>query len=342
MSDRRPRGGGLPPAPAPAGGAASHPDLPRIRRAVLALAGGEGLHLWRLEGEGARPLGRIPSADGAPPARIRGPRILRLPERSGLLVRELLPPTLARHVEAVIAQRLPELLPWPAGEVRWVHWVEGREDAGVRVAVAALPEARFRRELERARDLGFEPDLVDFVVDDPLAPPRFDLLGVRRRRRLPASRAALAASLLLALAAGGWLAWEGAREARIAAEVTALRDAVAERAELRDRADALAARIEAVRARVAAHPARLALLERLSRLLPDGVWLERLVVAGRRVRLHGYAPDSAALVKLFEETPGFAGTRFLAPSLRVHPAGAERPLERFVLETEADGEEAGG
>lgn len=336
MSDRAAGRSGRLPVPAAAGHGRPHPGLPRLRRAVLGLLGDGTLHLWELSADGARPLGA--AASGASP-RAQGLRILRLPERSGLLVHELLPPALAGHVDEVIVQRLPELLPWPPERVRTVHWVTGRDAAGVHVAVAALPEERLARALERARELGFEPDLVDFVVDDPLAPPRFDLLG-RRARRPAVHRVALAVALLLVLAAGSWLLWEEQRRARLDAAAAALRDRVADLAELRARADALEARIEAVRAHVAAHPGRLALVDRLARLLPDGVWLERLVVEGNRVRLHGYAPDSAALVRLFEETPGFTGTRFLAPSLWVRPAGAERPLERFVLETVATDPEA--
>ncbi len=353
MSDRDRPGSVRLPSPVRTLALRPHPALARWRGGVLCRLGSAEVGFWRLRGPRAEPVGHLPLGGSdhevlrAAVARLRaqageGPLVLRLPPRSGLLRFDLLPAEALERLGELLPRRLVELVPWPV-ETLCVRWWPLRRlaDGRVEIALAVIPRTRLEQALTRARELGLEPDLVDFELDDPLAPPRFDLLAPdprpgRVRRWWP-----LAAAVVLLLLDGLLLGlWRGERgriaelEAAIAglrAEVAALADRSAYRRTLEER-------LATITAHAAERSGRLALLDRLSRLLPDGVWLERLVVEGRVVRLHGYAPDSAALVRLFERSPLFADTRFLAPALRVRPEGGARPLERFVLETRLVGE----
>jgi len=355
VSDRDVPGSARLPSPVRTLALRPHPALARWRGGLLCRLDGAELGIWNLAGTRAEPLARISLGPGeedrarAAVARIlarhrRGPRVLRLPPRSGLVRFDLLPAAALDRMETVLPRRLAELVPWPPERLRVRWWpVRRLGDGRVEIALAVVPEARLEGALARARALGLEPDVVDFELDDPLAPPRFDLRAPavrpgRLRRLLP-----LVPALLLLVADAGLLLLLGERQAAIRAleaDIAALRDRTATLADRRARVRALEERLARVEVAATRSGGRLALLDRLSRTLPDGVWLERLVVEGRVVRLHGYAPDSAALVHLFERSGAFSDTRFLAPALRVRPAGRPAPLERFVLETRLrEGEE---
>jgi len=330
-----------------------HPALARWRGGLLCRLEPAEVGFWHLTGTRAEPLGRIPlipGEEGAARAAIarlladrhRARLVLRLPPRTGLLRFDLLPAEVLEQMDEVLPRRLAELVPWPPRGLRVRWWPTRRlADGRVEVALAVVPEARLQAALDRARALGIEPSVVDFELDDPLAPPRFDLLAtdppVRRlHRRMPAL--ALAVLLLVDLALLGVLRWQDVERVRLERTVAELRERVAQLADRTAESRALEERLARVRTWAERNGGRLALLERLSRMLPDDVWLERLVVEGRTVRLHGYAPDSAALVRLFERAREFADTRFLAPALRVRAGDDAKPLERFVLETRLVGE----
>jgi hypothetical protein len=105
-------------------------------------------------------------------------------------------------------------------------------------------------------------------------------------------------------------------------------------------------RIEALRAQARffaddrnSRPSPLLVLEVLSRLLPDTVWLTDASLDGRELSISGLAEDASALIPLVERAPEFEQTRFLSPSTRVtvsDPVGGERQVERFALRAVVD------
>ncbi len=268
--------------------------------------------------------------------------VLRLPGDCGLLRREILPAQAARELDNVLRHRIDVLTPWAAEQCLYHGWITGRRrDGRIEVAVAAAPRAPFEAALAGVRRFGLEPDVCDFAVGDPTAPPAFDLRpGIagrasRSRRRLTA----LVAALLL-LVGGGLLverlaSYRAASE-RAKARIEELREQL-QRIEPQPAAGGPTAQVRStIQEFRAAHPSPLSLLDALSRLLPDEVWLDRLLLEGRRLELHGYAADSARLLALMERSPLFAGTRFLGPTVKVRrlaDGGAEETRERFLLET---------
>jgi general secretion pathway protein L len=73
----------------------------------------------------------------------------------------------------------------------------------------------------------------------------------------------------------------------------------------------------------------LALLDQVTRLLPDDAWLNQLSLNGERLDLGGFSPNSSKLVTTFEESPQFTETVFRAPVTQDPRLG----LERFSLST---------
>lgn len=86
-----------------------------------------------------------------------------------------------------------------------------------------------------------------------------------------------------------------------------------------------------------ARPDVLALLEELSRLLPDDAYLIRLDVEGHLIRLSGQGSNASALVDKLGGVQVFSGLRSPSPIVRVGNTGAER----FSLEFNFTGNPAG-
>ncbi len=333
----------------------------RLRRSVLILLVGDGgLRAWLRRGEKIEVLGRLPgpvSADegGADLARLlerlAGSRrrrsvsvVLRLEANAGLVREDLLPGRAARDLEEILVNRIDVLTPWSAEEVLFTCWnLRRREGGRLAVSLAVARKARVEAGLAVLRRFGLTPDIVDFVVDAPTAPPRFDLVLPPPRSRLPDLLRATAVAALGSLAiAGLWLGFEVADvDRRLAAReerLEILRQELANRIETvrEEEGGPSAARLLSRLGGERASPLRL--LDALSRLLPDRVWLEDLVLRGRNLEIRGIAEDPAELVRLFESSPDFADPRFVAPAVRVAAEGTEGPARvRFALAVEVGG-----
>ena len=77
------------------------------------------------------------------------------------------------------------------------------------------------------------------------------------------------------------------------------------------------------------------MLETLSRLLPDNVWLSEVTLDGNELAFSGMAEDASVLIPLVEKAPEFEQARFHAPSTRMtvrNIDGSEREVERHEAE----------
>jgi general secretion pathway protein L len=63
-------------------------------------------------------------------------------------------------------------------------------------------------------------------------------------------------------------------------------------------------------------PAVMALVESLSRALPDNAYLTEIEIHGRDTRIAGKSEDPTSLITVLEATPQFEGVRFSAPTTR--------------------------
>ena len=78
----------------------------------------------------------------------------------------------------------------------------------------------------------------------------------------------------------------------------------------------------------ASQPPGLDVLLQVTRLVPDGSWLERLELHHNTLRLQGLSPAASSLLQAFEAAPLFHDSHFLAPLTR-----SEQNLEHFSLGT---------
>ena len=269
---------------------------------------------------------RLMRSDGAPLDRAprRGTRVVVRPGVKALHRRCALPVAALAHLRPIVANQIDRRTPWPADQV-WFDAVAigpNEDDRLVDVRLTVVPRSAAEGLLDSVRALHLVPTALE-VEDGVGGWVALPLSGkddtpsaaVRARRWLPA----LAALGLLALLFGPPL-WERAvltgaldEARRASAEVRR----IAASLEDRKAASAYAER------RKAEAPAATVVLEVLSRILPDDVWLSELHLDAGTVLLVGQAADANRLPALLSASPHFADVQFRSAVVR-EPAGGDR------------------
>lgn len=312
------------------------------------LAGSEdvSLSVWR---GGAQPEGMDTLGAGEDLAAVRqrwqkhlqsfsdGP-----PEVSLLLPHDLVldaPVELPLAVESNLAQavtyQLDQLTPFRADQVWHDFRVLDREtESGrLRLDLRLIPKARLEGLLERLDRIGIRPHSVDVAWAPDQAAPKasgFNLLPTERRRPYVNRRARLnwglglgvVATLALVMIWSLHLRSDGIEQLR--AQVNTLRtEAEAVLALQRELEDALdAANFLAEHRR--AQPVVMDVLDELTRVLPNDMWLQQVQVRERELSLSGSGNGSQRLIELVNDSGLFSDTAFRG-SVNIDPnTGQER------------------
>jgi general secretion pathway protein L len=238
-----------------------------------------------------------------------------------VLRRKLALPLAARdNLRQVGSYEMDRQTPFRADSVYFdVREIGGPAPAGKFAAeLAAVPRTQLDPWLTRLRDIGFGIDAVD--VGDAAGRAGLDLLPPEQRPRRSNPRR----RLNLALAAGtvvllvlGMNAWLHNRQAALAVmqdRVDAMHADAQRVVALRQRLSDSAGAAGFLAQRKAKAPSLLAVIEELSRRLPDDTWLERLSIdnAGQ-IGFQGQSPQAARLVDTLKGStlvgePSFQGT----------------------------------
>ncbi len=279
--------------------------------------------------------------------RHRGAAVLVLGEADALTYLDVLPGSAENDLGKIMAHKLDLLTPWSAEQGYAAQKVMARRrDGTLEVLLAAAARPSLDRTLRQLAAFGVTPVGVDVAQgQEPGRTAGIDLLRSSapvRRRRAPLI---LLLALLLPLLAGGaaWAGWqiyqrqlELAEQARAVGE---LEQQLADLPELRAKIDAMRVEANFLANDRRSRPSPLLVLEALSNLLPDSVWLSDLTLDGSDLAISGMADDAATLIPLVEAAPEFSQVRFHAPSTRMTVRGAdgaEREVERFALRATAD------
>jgi general secretion pathway protein L len=142
------------------------------------------------------------------------------------------------------------------------------------------------------------------------------------RKALAIGTAVAAAGLIAVVGAAHWRYATAAAEidARIEAADAQVRNL---RKLLTDR-DAKIAQIGAVRDEKKGTVPFVAIIEEMSRAIPDTTWLTEISVTGDMVRFAGFAESAAALIPILESSPLFSAPTFMEPVVRVVNQEGER------------------
>ena len=309
----------------------------------------------RLESVGSLVLpGASPGAD--PPelesrlrrvvSRHKDSTLLVLGDDDALTCTDLLPAAAEGDLGRIMTHKLDLLTPWSAEQGYVAHKVLGRRrDGMLEVLVAAASRPRLDDLLRDLASLGVRPAAVDVAVPgagDPTA--GVDLLRTGTpERRGGMARLLLAVGVLLLCAALGVIGWQIQQRRQLLDQqsrlVVGLEQRLADLPDLQGRIETLRAQARFFADDRSSRPSPLLVLEVLSRLLPDSVWLTEIRLDGSELLISGLAEDASTLVPLVEGAPEFEQVRFQAPSTRVTVRGAddrEREVERFSLRAVVD------
>ena len=324
----------------------------RPRRALLVHPGGETIRIEALNGFRRRELGAVAAMPAMPDAERRALESvvsrrrlgrseigLALPELRVLHKTLEFPLAAEGDLDAIIANQIDRLTPYRPGQVRYSHRVVSRDHVRRRVGVelAAVALGALEPALARLAAWDLRPSFVwieaaedgDAVAID--LRPRGEARAARPRLRLIPVLAAANAALLLA--AAGLPLWDRHREAaRLEEQVAAAKlraDAVLR---LRANVEAVRGEIAFLSGRQARLPIMVVALDELTRVVPDGTWIEELRLDQNGLDLRGQSPQASALIGATEASPMFRKVEFRAPVTRQGALGTER----FHISAELD------
>ena len=291
------------------------------------------LGAWRSE-EAAGAFERVRAARRYRQAKVA----LVIARQSGLRREARLPLATRNDLRQVLGHQMARLTPYSKQEVNFgfVVRAEDYRSAQLIAEISVVPIDEVERGLDLLERWGLQADAAFLAPEDMESAFEPNLLVTKDHpRRLGVARI-LAATLvllnllLLSLIFGLPLADRMRAEDLLRRQL----DAEMVKAEIIDRlrgqTEALEAEVAVLPAMVDAVPSKLMLIEELTALIPDGAWLESLMMSSLEVRLRGHARSAADLVKHLEESPRFINVRYRAPVLPDRNSG----LEKFYLSAE--------
>lgn len=266
-----------------------------------------------------------------------------LPAQAALVREVHLPLAAEEALRDAVGFELDRLTPLPAERAWFDYRVSGRDPAAQRLAITLAVTARMPVEtrLAELRELGASVAGVGLVADVASAPTPLNLLPPEMRDRpatssltiLTRSLAACAAALVLAaLVYPLWIKREAVIALHPRLESAKAGADVAER--VAKEVERLAAEHNFVLARKQGQQPVVALLEDLSRLLPDTTWVQQLDVKtglkSREVQIAGETGSSSQLIEVLEKSGIFSNAGFKSPLTK----GVTPGTERFLLAAE--------
>jgi general secretion pathway protein L len=318
---------------------------PRPALWLLAEPGGASFTVWK-GGEQAEFCDRFGDDEDAQILRDRWFELLAGFEEGQPEIRLCLPPELVLEcpvelplaVEAnlatAIGYQLDQFTPFKASQVLHDFRIKDRDaqHGRIQVELRLAPLAHLEAIRERLARIGIRPHVIDTASFEQELPVcgGFNLLPEAERPRYVYARARLnwilagVAVLVLGLVMAQSLYLRGQTVQRLQAEVTSLRNeaesVLALQQELED--SLIAANFLAERRR--RQPVIIQVLDEVSRVLPNDMWVQQLQVRDNEVQMTGLADGSQRLIELLNDSPLLDDAEFRG-SINVDPAtGQER------------------
>jgi len=266
--------------------------------------------------------------------------VLRLPS-SGVLERHLeLPAVADADLRRALYFEIDRQTPFRPEETYFDYKVTGRnsERKRLNVDLTIIPRKVVEDAVANVDGVDLSPDFVELLPTPDRPARRIPLRGSDEKPgRLGLGSVVNIVLVLvilaeLAMAVRLPLQARGAIAAALATEVHQARErAEATRAMQKELEDVLETKRRLQQQKLQA-PSVVAVLEELTRLLPDDVWLMNLQLSGGEVRLSGFATTAATLVALLDASPMFQTPKFNAPVTQDLRVEKERFSLSFNLE----------
>ena len=243
-----------------------------------------------------------------------------------------LPAGAQRELDRILEFEIGRHFPFPAERVFFRHRVLPRGvaggESGLPVEIVAVPRETVGAIVDELSVIGVRPSGVAVISagsETPLFLPG-SALGVPAKASV--NRPLAIAVGLLAIAT--LVSWPLAQQVRLGAierEIVALKPRAEAALRTHDQQHKEAERSTAILRLRAGRPPMVAILDMLTREVPDGSWLQSLSVNGREVVLEGLSPSAATIALALERSGGLTGITFRSPITREPASG----LEHFQL-----------
>ena len=255
---------------------------------------------------------------------------------NGLTRQIEMPRAAEENLRQAVEFELNRYTPFKAGDVYFDYRVLRRAlgEHGMTLEIAVVPKARVYPSLAALAKAGLRPAAV--VLGDDLGGERVPLnLLPPERRRKPAPRfsvanTVLAGVVLIAFAVA--LALPILQKRHDIAVLNPLVERAKEEAEgvdqLKTELDTLVKNYDFLLQRKHAYPAASIVMDELTRILPDGTWLQQLNLRshpkGWEVQIQGETTISSQLASIIEDSPMFREATFKSPLIKGQGQGSER------------------
>lgn len=258
----------------------------------------------------------------------KGVVALYLPQEQVLCKKLFLPLAAEENLRQVIAFEMDRHTPFHAGQVYFDYRLAHRGKQ-LEIILAVAPRDAIDEPLRQLAAWGVRATAAlvpgEAPADTPwnLLPDELRQKGGGMRRRLDTILAiGIAALFCAALALPIWQK----RETVLA--LRPLQDKARERAEasenLRRQLETLVAEYNYLLDKKRSSPPVVAVLEDVTRILPDDTWVQRFELRGKEMHIHGETASSSKLAGLFEQAKTLHDASFKAPLTKGQGANSER------------------
>lgn len=265
-------------------------------------------------------------------------RLGKKPDETGLLLsasqvlikRLKMPLAVEENIRQVLGFEMDRYTPFKAEQVYFDFRITGRDAGQLDVQIAVAPRQKVDDLLKIA--LAWEANIQGVWLADELSNEgaKANLLPLSQRHREPSqfSRIDLAMAgvvTLLALSVSIFPVWQKRDLAiRLLPEVDRAHQQADAAEKLRVQFEGLQDEYEYILTKKREHPPVIAVLEDLTKILPDDTWVQQLDLKGKELQLQGETGASARLVGLFEQSRTLHGANYRAPLTKGQSGSGER------------------
>jgi general secretion pathway protein L len=321
----------------------------RGTRRLLVDVDGHQARISLRSSDGARELGVLdvdgelraqPEMEAALRAAAKEPLheiVVRVPQRQALIRTLSFPVAAEENLREVIAFEMDRHTPFKAEQVYYDYTIarRGSDKSAISVLLVVIPRSAVDPLLDTLTGADLAPTSLTIGGASQSVQAQLrtmELLPLARRQPVRSdgrrSRQALAtlALVLLLVAVALPLVDKHRRVRALQAQVQVARAEALRAEQVRKEFEQLLAASNALAVQRKAHPLAIALLDEVTRILPDSTWLTRLELNGSKVKLQGESANASEVATLILASELFADARFDSPVTRVGTSQRERFL----------------
>jgi len=265
-----------------------------------------------------------------------------LPEGEVLQCPVELPLAVESGLDQALRYQLDQLTPFQADQVYYDHEVVARDSAHgrLKLELRLAPVARVESLRERLAAIGIRPHAIDVVrTEEQPVSQGFNLLPEAERPPYVYARARMnwmlagGAALLVVVVMMQSLYLRGQTVDKLQAEVDNLRTESEAVMGLQQQLEDSLAAANFLAERRRRQPVTIQVLDEVTRVLPDDIWLQQLQVRGNELMMQGLADGSQRLIELINDSELLTDAEFRG-SVNVDPnSGRERFNAQAKIQT---------